>query len=105
MRNAELGTGDVEVNAQRAAATLDDGTHARDAHAENERHPRHAFVADDADLERPPFVDRGQQRYQAVKGKVDMTDWLSGFVEHLTELQFNRLELGQQPLLILLGDY
>ena len=55
---------------------LHNGVDSGDAHAQDERHPGHAFVADHADFERSSLVDRREQRNQAVDGKVDVTDRL-----------------------------
>ena len=87
-------------HAQRIATPLHDGANPGDADAEDERHSRHALVAHHSDLEGPALVDGREQRNQAVEGEVDVPDRLPRLVEHLTELQRDRFELGLQPLVL-----
>jgi hypothetical protein len=62
-------------------------------------------AADHADFQGHTAVHHRQQGNERVAGKVDIPDFLTGLVEHVAELQLDRLETGKQALIVLAGQH
>jgi hypothetical protein len=76
----------------------------RSIHPKQEGDSEHAFVADQPYLQAGTAIDRRYQRNETFRGKIDVSNALSGFGKYLGKRQFNRFAACQKSLTVLAGQ-
>ncbi len=85
---------------QGGSSGLHHGANRRSVDAESQRYSDCAFVADQPGFHAPLTRCPRQQADHAIDGKIDIPNRRTWFVEHITELERDRLEFGQEPLIL-----
>jgi hypothetical protein len=80
---------------------LDDRAVRGAAGAQEDRHPHHSFVADDARFHRRAIHHRGHQRDQSLLRKIDVANLFASVVQNIAQTQMDGPEPDRQPFKVL----
>ena len=91
----EFGLECRRLESKAATGALDDAPVRRRFATHEQRDAHEALEADDSDFRRAAVLQDIEQRDDACRRKIDVTERRAGFVQHRTEWQVDRLEQRQ----------